>query len=155
MRNPPSGSFLRVHDGQVLAEISRRIVQLHAEYYGRGPTKARTEWLGPNRDYLICVLLDCFTTVERTLVELGRLAEVRTTRQVFQDAMADKFKALVEQATGRKVIAFMSQANPAPEMAIEFFALEPLAPDAYTSPDGSMDGSTARARARADLDGRF
>jgi uncharacterized protein YbcI len=133
----------------VLAEVSRRIVQLHAEYYGRGPTKARTEWLGPNREYLICVLLDCFTTVERTLVELGRLDEVRTTRQVFQDAMADKFKAVVEEATGRKVIGFMSQASPAPEMAVEFFALEPLPLDSVASQDGST------ARARADLDGRF
>jgi uncharacterized protein YbcI len=150
MRNPPTGDLRRVQDGrvqdgQVLAEISRRIVQLHAEYYGRGPTKARSEWLGPNRDYLICVLLDCFTTVERTLVEFGRLDEVRTTRQAFQDAMAAQFTAIVEQATGRKVIAFMSQASPAPEMAIEFFALEPL-------PMASSDGATRSIPAQSEFE---
>jgi uncharacterized protein YbcI len=139
MRNPSLGERPRLADGQTLAEVSRRIVQLHADYYGRGPTKARSEWIGPNREYLICILLDCFTTVERTLIELGRLQEVRATRQVFQDAMADRFKGIIEEVTGRRVVGFMSQASPAPEMVTEFFALEPLPPDesGVAEPDGS------------------
>lgn len=28
--------------GEVLAEISRAVVQLHRRYYGKGPTKAKT-----------------------------------------------------------------------------------------------------------------
>jgi uncharacterized protein YbcI len=120
-------------------------VQLHADYYGRGPTKARSEWIGPDREYLICILLDCFTTVERTLIELGRLQEVRNTRQVFQDAMADRFKRAVEEVTGRRVIGFMSQASPAPEMVTEFFALEPL-------PAADSDGAEPDRSALDDLE---
>ncbi|HEV3229803.1 MAG TPA: Na-translocating system protein MpsC family protein [Solirubrobacteraceae bacterium] len=145
MRNPNLGDRPKIVDGQTLAEVSRRIVQLHAEYYGRGPTKARSEWIGPNREYLICILTDCFTTVERTLVELGRLQEVRATRQVFQDAMADRFTKLVEEATGRRVVGFMSQASPAPEMVTEFFVLEPesSASEDDAGADAAPDSETA------------
>jgi uncharacterized protein YbcI len=54
---------------------------------------------------------------------------VRETRNLFQDAMGPRFKEAVEAATGRPVIAFMSQVTFDPDMAAEVFVLEPRPED--------------------------
>jgi uncharacterized protein YbcI len=109
----------------MLAGISDEMVRLHSELYGRGPTKARTDWVGDRQEMLICVLQDCFTRVERTLVGRGDIDAVRHMRRAFQDAVRDEFIDIVESATGRRVLAFLSQVHGEPEVAIEFFLLEP------------------------------
>lgn len=43
----------------IRAEISREMVRLYKELFGRGPTKARTEFAGP--DIVICSLENTFT----------------------------------------------------------------------------------------------
>ena len=53
----------------VRAEISREMVRLYKELFGRGPTKARTEFAGP--DIVICTLENTFTPAERSLAEMG------------------------------------------------------------------------------------
>jgi uncharacterized protein YbcI len=70
------------------------------------------------------VLRDGLTTVERTLFAEGRADSVREMRTAFQDAVADKFNAVVEDLTGRRVVAFMSQAHVNPDLAIEVFFLD-------------------------------
>jgi uncharacterized protein YbcI len=107
--------------GRVAAAISDAISQLHVHYYGRGPRAAKT-YLGD--DFIFCVLADPFTTVEQTLIEVGRLRDVRDMRQAFQDAMEGRFRQAVEQVTGRKVDAFMSQTHVGPDMAVEIFKLQ-------------------------------
>jgi uncharacterized protein YbcI len=92
----------------VVADISREIVKTHSQYYGRGPTKARTIW---KDDLIVVVLEEIFTRAERTLVEAGHFEQVRATRQAFQDEVEPLFRQLVEQATGRKVRSFLSQVN--------------------------------------------
>ena len=47
----------------VFAEISREMVRLYKEQFGRGPTKARTNFAGP--DIVIVTLEDTFTPAER------------------------------------------------------------------------------------------
>ena len=44
---------------------------------------------------------------------------------VFQDVMRDRFEAVVEKATGRKVIGFMSGNQQDPDMICEVFVLAP------------------------------
>ena len=75
-------------------------------------------------DLVICVLRDGLTTVEKTLFEQGRGDAVREMRAAFQDAVADRFTEVVEAHTGRRVVAFMSQAHVAPDLAIEVFFLD-------------------------------
>ena len=53
-----------VEHGEALARISNAIVGIFSECYGRGPTKAKS-YLFDN--YVLCVLEDILTTVERTL----------------------------------------------------------------------------------------
>jgi uncharacterized protein YbcI len=107
--------------GEVLAGISSGIVGLYREHFGKGPTKAKTYVLD---DLVICVLRDGLTTVERTLFAKGKADSVREMRTAFQDAVADKFNAVVEDLTGRRVVAFMSQAHVNPDLAIEVFFLD-------------------------------
>jgi uncharacterized protein YbcI len=72
---------------------------------------------------------DIYTPVERTLIEAGRFDAVRETRNAFQDTMRERFSAAVEEATGRKVIGFLSQVHVDPDLAIETFILEPESAD--------------------------
>jgi uncharacterized protein YbcI len=97
-------------------------VRLHSEYYGRGPTKAKSYL---QDDVLCAVLSDIYTTVEKTLIDVGRGEHVRDTRHVFQLAMEKKFCQAVEEITGRRVRAFLSQTHIDPDVAVEIFLLEP------------------------------
>jgi uncharacterized protein YbcI len=106
--------------GQLGAQVSREIVQLHARLYGRGPTKART-YLEP--DYVLCILEEVFTVAERTLIRAGNGEQVMATRMAFQDAMQDEFSELVESITQRPVRAFISQVHIGADLAVELFLL--------------------------------
>lgn len=112
----------RTERGEVASEISRAIVKLHAEHYGRGPTKAKTYI---NRDFALCVLEEVFTPGERTLIDHGKPEQVSDTRAAFQDAIDHKFVAAVEAITGRKVRAFISQVHTSENLAAELFLFEP------------------------------
>lgn len=113
--------------GEVLAQISNSIVGIFSESYGRGPTKAKSYMFD---DYVLTVLEDLLTTVERTLVDKGKEDLVRAVRLTFQEAVSDRFKAAVQEATGRKVITYHSQVTFHPPMGFEIFVLEPEAPQA-------------------------
>jgi Na+-translocating membrane potential-generating system (MpsC) len=94
----------------------------------------------------VAILRGGFTRVERTLVENGELESVYQMRRSFQQAMEDEFRQVVEDATGRKVIAYMSSIHIDPDLAIELFVLEPLeeSGDAGTAPKtdaASSDGA--------------
>jgi uncharacterized protein YbcI len=92
--------------GAIVAGISRGIVQIYANYYGRGPTKAKAIW---RNDVVLVVLEEIFTKAEVLLVEGGRFDRVRSHRQAFQDQVEPQFRDVVEQATGQPVRAFLSQ----------------------------------------------
>lgn len=116
--------------GEMRAAISTEIVRLQAEYYGKGPTKARTYIVD---DLVAVVLEETFTRAERTLIERGQLEPIQEIRRRFQQQMADEFTAVVEQATGRKVRAFLSETDVENDISVELFLLvngDRPAPDA-------------------------
>jgi uncharacterized protein YbcI len=106
----------------IRAEISREMVRLYKELFGRGPTKARTEFAGP--DIIICSLENTFTPAERSLVEMGEQQRLRDTRMYFQAATEDKFREIVERLTGRKVRAFTSGIDADADVCAEIFYLD-------------------------------
>ena len=108
--------------GDELAEITNGIVRLFSEYYGRGPTRAKTYLLEDR--YVVTVLRDTMTTVERTLADCGHTDMVRQVRLTFQEAMAPEFKGVVERAVGRRVESYHSQILVDPDVGFEFFLLE-------------------------------
>jgi uncharacterized protein YbcI len=105
-----------------LAEVTRGLARLHTQYYGKGPTKARTYMVN---DTMVCFLEDGFTTVEETLIADGNSQAVHDIRHSFQTAMEEPFRDVVEKATGRNVVAYMSQIHTGPDLAVELFVLEP------------------------------
>jgi uncharacterized protein YbcI len=107
--------------GEDLAAVTTGIVGLFREYYGRGPTRAKTYMLDGR--FLVCVLRDTMTTVERTLAPSDP-DMVRRVRLTFQEAMADSFIKVVEEAVERRVLTYHSQLTLDPDIGFEFFLLE-------------------------------
>jgi uncharacterized protein YbcI len=106
--------------GEARAMISREIVRLQAEYYGKGPTKAKTYIVD---DLVVVVLEESFTRAEKTLVDRGEREAIQQIRRRFQQQMADIFTSVVEQATGRRVRAFLSETNLEHDVSVETFLL--------------------------------
>jgi len=113
--------------GEVLATITDGLVALHTRSYGKGPTAAKTYYMG---DAVVTFLWEGFTRVEETLIASGRGETVALLRRSLQAAMEEEFTAIVEQATGRSVVAFMSQVHVEPNMAADVFLLAPQEPGA-------------------------
>jgi len=108
----------------VSSAISNLVVRITREYTGRGPTQARTYM---QDDLITVVLRETLTKGELRLAENGRADHVRATRRYFQDAMRDDLVAGIEELTGRRVIAFMSDNHLHPDLAVEVVLLEPRA----------------------------
>jgi uncharacterized protein YbcI len=108
--------------GEELTAISDGLVALLKEYYGRGPTRAKSYY---EDDLVVCVLRGGFSRVEQTLLEGGRGAAVIQQRMAFQDLMRQRFESVIEHATGRQVIGFMSGNQQHPDMMCEVFILAP------------------------------
>ena len=104
-----------------LGNIARRIVQLQKEYSGKGPTKVRAH---ANDDMLIVLMRDVYTTVEQTLAREGQEEAVLTQRHAFQKVMNERYIAVIEEETGRKVSAFMSTNHHSPDLSVEIFVFE-------------------------------
>ena len=112
----------------MMVAVSNALVALHKDQFGRGPTKARSHFAGP--DALMCVMEDVLLPAERKLVALGQQASVRETRSAYQMATAAEFIATVEQIVYRKVRAFASAVDPDANTVFENFHFEPLEADA-------------------------
>jgi uncharacterized protein YbcI len=111
-------------EGQsVQMAVSNAMVRLYKEQFGRGPTKARTHFAGP--DVLVSTLENSMTPAERSLVAMGEHQRLRDTRLFFQHAMESEFRAAVEELTGRKVRAFVSGMDTGQDVSTEVFYLEP------------------------------
>jgi uncharacterized protein YbcI len=123
----PEGSTASLGGGQLLAAISTDIVAILREHYGRGPMKAKTYAL----DDLIVVVMrgSGFTPLEKTIMGTGDPDRVVAMRHDFQGMMSRQFTDTIENLTGRKVLAFLSQAHVEPDITVEIFFI-----------DGPLDG---------------
>ena len=106
----------------MLTSVSDGIVALLKEFYGRGPTRTKTYY---EDDLVVCLLRGGFSRVEQTLLEGGRGSSVIQQRMEFQELMQQRFQEVVEKATGRRVIGFMSGNQQEPDIMCEVFILAP------------------------------
>jgi uncharacterized protein YbcI len=116
--------------GEQLAAITREMVRIKSQHYGRGATQAKTYQCD---DFLFCVLKGGMTRMERTLLEHGEERLVRQVRLRFQETTLPTFKDAVERITGRRVLTYESQVLFSPDYTVEIFLLdgaEPLAAEA-------------------------
>jgi uncharacterized protein YbcI len=109
--------------GLMMVELSNAMVRLYKELFGRGPTKARTNFAGPD---LIVSTLECsLTKIERLMADAGEHERLRDLRMHFQYLNEAEFVNTVEQSTGRTVRAFVSGMDTKRDVATELFYLEP------------------------------
>ena len=94
------------HTESVTLAISNAMVHLYKEQFGRGPTKTRTNWCGP--DLITVTLEDTLTPAEHNLVRMGQHQRLRDLRLYFQYSSVREFCEPIERITGRKVRAFIS-----------------------------------------------
>lgn len=106
-----------------LSAISNEMVRIYKDHFGRGPTKTRTQWAGP--DVLVVTLEQTFTPAERKLCQMGEHARLRELRMLFQYAEASVFCEPIERLTGRTVRAFVSGIDTYSDLASEMFVLHP------------------------------
>jgi uncharacterized protein YbcI len=111
--------------GLELQEVTNAMVRIYKEQFGRGPTKARTNYAGP--DTLVATLENSLTAAESNMLALGEHQRVREIRLFFQHASERDFVDAVEQITGRKVRAFVSGTDTQRDVSSEVFYLEPVA----------------------------
>jgi uncharacterized protein YbcI len=112
--------------GRLLTEVSNAMVALHKEQFGRGPTRARSYFAGP--DTLVCVLDDVLLPAEHALVELGEQQRVREQRLFMQVATRARFADAIERIVGRSVVSFVSALDPDRNVVVETCL--------FASPDG-------------------
>jgi uncharacterized protein YbcI len=109
------------------------MVHLYKEQFGRGPTKVRSLFAGP--DVLICLLENTLTPAERNLAAMGEHRRLHDTRMYFQHATGTEFRRTVEDILGRRVVSFISGLDSHTDTAGEVFVLEPRAePDDAFAP---------------------
>jgi len=119
-------------DEAVERQIAEEIARVHHESYGERVTNVRVAL----PEDMVYVAMDVVLSLaERTLLEAGRVDPVKTSREIYQEAIGEVFIAIVERATGRRVIGFASRTVltvPDP-WSVEIFR---LAPREVEGPDG-------------------
>jgi uncharacterized protein YbcI len=122
MESNSAGTTSGLAGGHLLAAISNSIVSILREHYGRGPMKAKTYALD---DIIVVVMRGSgFTPLEKTIMESGEPERVISMRHDFQRMMTERFTSTIEELTGRKVLAFLSQAHVEPDITLEIFFID-------------------------------
>jgi uncharacterized protein YbcI len=109
-----------------LREISRSIIQIFKFQFGRGPEGISTRYAGP--DAIVSIVRNSLTPVERNIRDMGEHQRLRDIRMMFQHATEPEFRRIVEEITGRGVIAFTSGIDIFEDVCTEFFQLGPRNP---------------------------
>ncbi|MHB1469193.1 MAG: Na-translocating system protein MpsC family protein [Solirubrobacteraceae bacterium] len=120
--SPQEDATERKAHGDQLTAVSDGMVGLLKEFYGRGPTRAKSYY---QDDLVVCLLRGGFSRVEQTLLDGGRGTAVIQQRMEFQELMRERFEEVIERVTRRRVIGFMSGNQQNPDLMCEVFVLAP------------------------------
>ena len=107
--------------GPMLA-LSNAMTRLYKDLFGRGPTKVRAAYAGP--DTVVVTLENTMTQAERNMVRLGDHQRLRDVRLFFQHSSEEQLKRPVEEILGRRVRAFISGIDAEKDVAVEVYILE-------------------------------
>src|SRR3954470_11585721 len=88
--------------GEMAATISRALVQLKKDLYGKGPVRAKTYFCD---DYIFVAMDGGLTRNEETMLSHGNAELVRDYRTRFQETVSDQFVATVARIAERRVLA--------------------------------------------------
>jgi uncharacterized protein YbcI len=110
-----------VRSGAPALAISNEMVRLLSRYTGRGPTKARTTL---NSNIVVVAFEDTLTKGEQNLVAAGQQEAVLTMRRTFHQIMREEAGSKVQEILGRRVVACLSDIDPAANVAAMVFVLD-------------------------------
>jgi len=126
--------------GEMLARLSNEMVRAQKQFFGMGPTEAKSYLVD---DLLFIVMRGGLTTAEKTMLEFGQQDLVRQFRQTFENEMTKRLTDMVEEITGRSVCTYQSQVMFDPDVVVEMFVFDQ---------SGSADARGATGRAQLDDD---
>jgi uncharacterized protein YbcI len=112
------------------AQVSQVIVRTMKDFYGRGPTHAKTYLCD---EYVFCVMSGGMTRDEETMIRGGQHDAVRDYRLRFQSVIAPELIRRVEDVLGQKVVGYHSQVLFDPDRLVEIFVLDQS--DGSSAPD--------------------
>ena len=116
-----AGEDREEHGQGLLARLSNEMVRAQKQFFGKGPTEAKSYMLD---DLLLIVMRGGLTTAEKTMLEFGQPDQVRQFRQLFENEMTGRLTAMVERLTGRKVATYQSQIMFDPDLVVEMFVFD-------------------------------
>jgi uncharacterized protein YbcI len=122
----------RVRGESPSATISAEIVGLLKAFTGRGPTRAKTHL---HDDCVLVVMREAHTVSEGSMATAGLQREVAQARVDLAEDQRQKFIEVVEQATGRRVISFLTSSHQDPSILVAVFVLEPALQGLEDDPD--------------------
>ena len=102
--------------------IAHSLAALHRDRLGRGPTKVKCYL---HDDCVLVLMYDGHTSTEETLEAGGEEKAVAQQRVRSAEAIHDELVSVVEVATERKVIGYMSSSQQEPSLLSHVFVLEP------------------------------
>jgi uncharacterized protein YbcI len=109
--------------GNRMLRLANAMTGLYKELFGRGPTKVRAAFAGP--DTVVVTLENTMTQAERNMVHLGDHQRLRDVRMFFQHSSEKEFTEAVERIVERKLIAFVSGVDTQQDVSAELFYFEP------------------------------
>jgi uncharacterized protein YbcI len=116
-----AGDVADERGGSLRMALSNAMVGLKKQYYGKGPSRARSYLMD---EYVLVVMEGGLTRSEETLLEAGQPDLVRNYRLAFQEAVTQTTTRAVEDLTGRKVLSYHSQIVFKPTRSFEIFVLD-------------------------------
>ncbi len=87
------------HGQGLLARVSNEMVRAQKQFFGKGPTEAKSYMLD---DFLLIVMRGGLTTAEKTMLEFGKPDQVRQFRQLFENEMTERLTDMVERLTAAR-----------------------------------------------------
>jgi uncharacterized protein YbcI len=117
--------LVRVLAGAQLAAITREMVRITSDGYGRGATEAKSYQCD---EVVVCVMKGGLTPVERNLIDHGDGDLVRQLRLRFQLHNGAAYCDAVQRVAGQRVLTYQSQVLFDPDYTVELFVLGDDAP---------------------------
>lgn len=120
------------------ARISREVVRLHKEFFGRGPVRAKAYI---HSDSVLVLMFNGHTPSEQTMLQGGGRRSVAQTRVDISESMRARFIEAIADITGRDVVGFMSSSQQDPDLLSHVYVLEPTDLLRVVPDEGAADQS--------------
>ncbi len=118
-----TAGYVADQTGLRLLELSNAVVALYKKTFGRGPSKSRACFVGP--DTVVILLENSLTVAERNLALLGEHARLRESRMLLYGQLEDELRVIAERVLERRPIACVSGFDSNHDLSVAVLTLGP------------------------------